>query len=167
MRNPISLKRTEKARKRGRRNKMSGTFFFSPHRPVASLKMFPCVVSDQTESKVGKHSLLQTTCNRFFRRPNKSTLSFRSCDTFGCFVLLPTYPVSAPPPPPTSSHSHTHAHAHSEFPFPVRQITWTGNGVLRRNMLGQENGKASSRVSNTKCWQSQGKPPRSQRLSIY
>lgn len=67
---------------------------------MASLKMFPCVVSDQIESKGGKHSLLQTTCNRFFLRPNKSTLCFRSCDTFWCFVLFPTYPVSAPPPPP-------------------------------------------------------------------
>lgn len=120
--------------------------------------MFPCVVSDQIESKEGKHSLLQTTCNRFFLRPNKSTLCFRSCDTFWCFVLFPTYPVSAPPTPSTSSHSHTHAHAHSEFPFPVRQITWAGNGVLQRNMPGQENRKASSRVSNTKCSWSRGKP---------
>lgn len=150
--------------KRGRRNKMSGTFF-SPHRPVASLKMFPCVVSDQIESKEGKHSLLQTTCNRFFLRPNKSTLCFRSCDTFLVLCFIPDISCFGAPPTPhppstpsTSSHSHTHAHAHSEFPFPVRQITWTGNGVPQRNMLGQENRKASSRVSRTKCSQSQGKP---------
>lgn len=86
--NPISLKRTEKAMKSGRRNKMSGAFF-SPHRPVASPKMFPCVVSDQIESKEGKHSLLQTTCNRFFRRPNKSTPCFRSCDTFSVLCFIP------------------------------------------------------------------------------
>lgn len=128
--------------------------------------MFPCVVSDQIESNEGKHSLLKTTCNRFFRRPNKSTLCFRSCDTFWCFVLFPTYPVSGPPPPSTSSHSHTHAHAHSEFPFPVRQITWTGNGVLQRNMLGQENRKASSRASSTKRLQSQGETQRSWGPSI-
>lgn len=30
--------------------------------------------------------------------------------------------------------------------------------MLRRNMLGQENRKESSRVSNMKCSQSQGKP---------
>lgn len=139
---------------------MSGAFF-SPHRPVASPKMFPCVVSDQIESKEGKHSLLQTTCNRFFLRPNKSTPCFRSCDTFRCFVLYPTYPVSTPPQSPTPSIpalSHTHARAHSEFPFPVRQITWTGNGVLQRNMLRQENRKESLRVSNMKCSRSQGKP---------
>lgn len=89
--------------KRGRRNKMSGDFF---HRPMASQKMFPCVVSEHTQSKEGKHSLLQTTCNRFLLKPNKSTLCFRSCDTFLCFVLFPTYPVSNPPIP---SQSHTHA----------------------------------------------------------
>lgn len=96
--------------KRGRRNKMSGAFF-SPHRPVASPKMFPCVVSDQIESKEGKHSLLQTTCNRFFLRPNKSTPCFRSCDTFRCFVLYPTYPVSTPPQSPHPLHSNPLSHA--------------------------------------------------------
>lgn len=108
--------------------------------------MFPCVVSDQIESKEGKHSLLQTTCNRFFLRPNKSSPCFRSCDTFRCFVLFPTYPVSGPPPPPLHP-TLTRMHVQS-FPFPVRQITWTGNGGLQRYMLRQENRKASSRVSN-------------------
>lgn len=72
---------------------------------MASQKMFPCVVSEHTGSKEGKHSLLQTTCNRFFLKPNKSTLCFRSCDTFLCFVLFPTYPISSPPP--TNVHTHT------------------------------------------------------------
>lgn len=120
--------------------------------------MFPCVVSDQIESKEGKHSLLQTTCNRFFLRPNKSTLCFRSCDTFLVLCFIPDISCVAPPPPTPSTSSRSHTHAHSEFPFPVRQITWTGNGVLQRNMLRQENRKASSRVSRTKCSQSQGKP---------
>lgn len=72
---------------------------FSPHRPVASLKMFPCVVSDQIESKEGKHSLLQTTCNRFFLRPNKSTLCFRSCDTFLVLCFIPDISCVGPPYP--------------------------------------------------------------------
>ena len=110
---------------------------------MASQKMFPCVVSEHTESKEGKHSLLQTTCNRFFLKPNKSTLCFRSCDTF-CALCYSQHILFQPPPPPsnTVSHArtntahtrtpyarHTHAtctpHAHSEFPFPVRKITCT------------------------------------------
>lgn len=102
--------------KRGRRNKMSGTFF--PHRPVASLKMFPCVVSDQIESKEGKHSLLQTTCNRFFLRPNKSTLCFRSCDTFLVLCFIPDISCVGPPNPPPPLHpALTRMHIQS-FHFP-------------------------------------------------
>lgn len=73
---------------------------------MASQKMFPCVVSEQTESKEGKHSLLQTTCNRFFLKPNKSTLCFRSCDTFCalCYSQHILFQLLAPP----TQNSHTH-----------------------------------------------------------
>lgn len=101
------------------------------HRPMASQKMFPCVVSEHTESKEGKHSLLQTTCNRFFLKPNKSTLCFRSCDTF-CALCYSQHILFHPPTFQhclTRTHKHcTHihtTHAHSEFPFPVRKITCT------------------------------------------
>lgn len=73
--------------------------------------MFPCVVSDQIESKEGKHSLLQTTCNRFFLRPNKSTLCFRSCDTFLVLCFIPNISCFSPPPPPlrpTLTRMHMH-----------------------------------------------------------
>lgn len=122
--NSISLKkkkegkkRAEKAMKRRRRNKMSGAlffffFFFTDPWPLRKCFHVLCL---STESKEGKHSLLQTTCNRFFLKPNKSTLCFRSCDTFLCFVLFPTYPVSTHPPIPTLCHTHaqtlrTHTH---------------------------------------------------------
>lgn len=99
--------------KRGRRNKMSGAlslprffFYFFFHRPMASQKMFPCVVSERAESKEEKHSLLQTTCNRFFLKPNKSAPCFRSCDTFCalCYsqrILFqaPTTTTGLPVPP--------------------------------------------------------------------
>lgn len=138
--------------KRGRRNKKSGAFFFLFfHKPMASQKMFPCVVSEQTESKEGKHSLLQTTCNRFFLKPNKSTPCFRSCDTFCALCYsqhilfqLPAHPHSNTLSHIQSAHSYAHAnthayicihiyiytkHAHPDFPFPVRKITWTGRMV--------------------------------------
>lgn len=119
--NSISLKRTKKAMKRGRRNKMSGAFFFLFfHRPMASQKMFPCVVSEQTESKERKHSLLQTTCNRFFLKPNKSTPCFRSCDTFCALCYsqhilfqLPAHPHSNTLSHTLSAHSYTHTHIHA------------------------------------------------------
>lgn len=83
---------------------------------MASQKMFPCVVSEQTESKEGKHSLLQTTCNRFFLKPNKSTLCFRSCDTFCalCYSQHILFQLPAHPHSNTLSHAlHTHTHAYT------------------------------------------------------
>lgn len=81
---------------------------------MASQKMFPCVVSEHTESKEGKHSLLQTTCNRFFLKPNKSTLCFRSCDTF-CALCYSQHILFHPPPPSnTVSHARTNtAHTYA------------------------------------------------------
>lgn len=90
---------------------------------MASQKMFPCVVSERAESKEGKHSL-QTTCNRFLLKPNKSTLCFRSCDTF-C-ALCYSQRILFHPPPPQPLLPPTPANAeHSEFPHPVGKITCT------------------------------------------
>lgn len=133
---------------------------------MASQKMFPCVVSEHTESKEGKHSLLQTTCNRFFLKPNKSTLCFRSCDTF-CALCYSQHILFQPHPHPllfqlsparTQRSAHTHVyvtHAHSEFPFPVRKITCTDRvACFGATCSGRKNRKGSSRVSNMKYSQS-------------
>lgn len=159
--NPISLKRTEKAMKSGRRNKMSGAF--SP--PTDLWPLWKCFhVLCLTRSRAKKENILSSkphATDSFGGQINQPRVSDH-VTLFRCFVLFPTYPVSTPSIPALS-----HTHAHSEFPFPVRQITWTGNGVLQRNMLGQENRKESSRVSNMKCSQSQGETRRSWRRPIY
>ena len=141
--------------KRGRRNKMSGPFFPGP---MASLKMFPCVVSEHTESKEGKHSLLQTTCNRFFLKPNKSTLCFRSCDTFCalCYsqhILFQTpHPYFQPASIPTRTHTNcanTYT-THSKFPFPVRKITCTDRmACFNVTCSGRKTGKG---VQGSPTW---------------
>lgn len=126
--------------KRGRRNKMSGALFF--HRPMASQKMFPCVVSEHTESKEGKHSLLQTTCNRFFLKPNKSTLRFRSCDTF-CALCYSQHILFHPPTPhphaPTHLKQHTHIYNQSFHFLCVRspvQTEWRAS--MRHAQAGKQ-----------------------------
>lgn len=108
---------------------------------MASQKMFPCVVSEHTESKEGKHSLLQTTCNRFFLKPNKSTLRFRSCDTF-CALCYSQHILFHPPPPRTHPPQAAHTHTQSEFPFPVRKITCTDRmACFNATCSGRKTGK--------------------------
>lgn len=103
--------------------------------------MFPCVVSEHTESKEGKHSLLQTTCNRFFLKPNKSTLRFRSCDTF-CTLCYSQHILFHPPPPRTHPPQAAHTHTQSEFPFPVRKITCTDRmACFNATCSGRKTGK--------------------------
>lgn len=134
---------------------------------MASQKMFPCVVSEQTESKEGKHSLLQTTCNRFFLKPNKSTLCFRSCDTFCalCYSQHILFQLPAHPHSNTLSHAlHTHTrihttHAHSDFPFPVRKITWTGRmACFNATCSGRKTGRGVQGCPTWNAYRVRGNP---------
>lgn len=119
-----------------------------------------------TRSRAKKENILSSkphATDSFWGQINQPRVSDH-VTLFGALFYTQHILFQPPPPPPQSptpsipTLSHTHARAHSEFPFPVRQITWTGNGVLQRNMLRQENRKESSRVSNMKCSRSRGKP---------
>lgn len=143
---------------------MSGALlFFFLAEPWPLWKCFHVLCLRQAESGEGKHSLLQTTCNRFLLKPNKSTLCFRSCDTFFVLCVIPNISyVSIHPLFPSSSSSPiatltrtVRMHVRT-FPFPVRKITWTGEAVRQRSALGQENRKESSRVSYMQGAQSRG-----------
>lgn len=131
--NSISLKRTEKAMKRGRRNKMSGAFFFSDPWPLR--KCFHVLCLSRLRAK--KENILSSkphATDSFWSQINQPCVS----DHVTLFVLcaIPNISCFNSPRTPIPILSHTHCtytrihihttHAHSDFPFPVRKITWTG-----------------------------------------